>query len=111
VLPAAAGLAPEITAGTGTVAIRIPGSDIARRLAALAGGAIVSTSANLSGEPPPASPFDLSPVLLARIDGVLDAGVAPGGLPSTIVIPARGGVTPVREGAIPLDRVLAIARR
>jgi L-threonylcarbamoyladenylate synthase len=111
VLPAAAGLAPEITAGTGTVAIRIPGSEVARRLAALAGGAIVSTSANLSGEPPPAAPFDLSPVLLARIDGVLDAGVAPGGLPSTIVVPSRGEVSVVREGAIPLDRVLAIARR
>jgi L-threonylcarbamoyladenylate synthase len=105
-LPAATALPPEITAGTCTVAVRVPGSEIARLLARLAGGAIVSTSANLSGEPPPASAADLSPVLLARIDGVLDAGPTPGGLPSTIVSVADGEVALVREGALPFERVL-----
>lgn len=108
VLPAAPGLAPEITAGTGTVGVRVPGSALARRLAALAGGALVSTSANLSGEPPPVSPADLSPLLLARIDGVLDAGPAPGGLASTIVGVSRGIVTLLRAGPISLDRILAV---
>lgn len=105
VLPAAAWLAPLITAGTGTVAIRVPGSEVARRLARLAGGAVISTSANLSGEPPPVAVYDLSPALLARIDGVLDAGRAPGGLPSTIVRLEDGVPVLVREGAVPLERV------
>jgi L-threonylcarbamoyladenylate synthase len=110
VLPAAAWLAPEITAGTGTVAIRVPGSDVARRLARLAGGAIVSTSANVSGEPPPVAAYDLSPVLLGRIDGVLDAGPAPGGLASTIVA-LEGGVPRVlREGPISFARIQAALR-
>ena len=110
VLPAAAGLAPEITAGTGTVAIRVPGSDIARRLARLAGGAIVSTSANVSGEPPPVAAYDLSPVLLGRIDGVLDAGPAPGGLASTIVVLEDGAPRVLREGPISLARIAAALR-
>jgi L-threonylcarbamoyladenylate synthase len=108
VLPAAAAVPAEITAGTGTVGIRIPGSEVARDLAAAAGAALVSTSANLSGEPPPTTPQALSPALLARIDGVLDAGPTPGGLPSTVVAPGEGGtgVALVREGAIPWDEVL-----
>jgi len=110
VLPAAAGLAPEITAGTGTVAIRVPGSEVARRLARLAGGAIVSTSANVSGEPPPVAAYDLSPVLLGRIDGVLDAGPAPGGLASTIVVLEDGAPRVLREGPISLARIAAALR-
>ena len=110
VLPAAAGLAPEITAGTGTVAIRVPGSEVARRLARHAGGAIVSTSANVSGEPPPVAAYDLSPVLLGRIDGVLDAGPAPGGLASTIVVLEDGAPRVLREGPISLARIAAALR-
>jgi len=106
VVPAAAAVPPEITAGSGTVGIRIPGSDVARALAAAAGGALVSTSANLSGEPPPAAPQDLSPALLARIDGVLDAGPAPGGLPSTVVAVGQAAPALLRAGAIPWDEVL-----
>jgi L-threonylcarbamoyladenylate synthase len=111
VLPAAPGLAPEITAGTGTVAVRVPGSEVARLLARLAGGPIVSTSANLSGEPPPASPADLSPALRARLDDVLDAGPAPGGLASTIVAVDRGAVSLLREGPVPFETVRRRAGR
>ncbi|HEX9052517.1 MAG TPA: L-threonylcarbamoyladenylate synthase, partial [Anaeromyxobacter sp.] len=46
VLPARPGLPEAITAGTGTVGIRVPGGEIARALARAAGGAIVATSAN-----------------------------------------------------------------
>jgi L-threonylcarbamoyladenylate synthase len=108
VVPAAAAVPPEITAGTGTVGVRIPGSEVARALSAAAGGALVSTSANLTGEPPPATPQALSPALLARIDGVLDAGPAPGGLPSTVVavVEGEGRVVLLREGAVDWQAVL-----
>jgi L-threonylcarbamoyladenylate synthase len=108
VLPARGGLAAEI-AGGGTVGVRVPGSDVARRLAALAGGALVSTSANLAGEPPVADPAALSPALVARVDGVLDAGPTPGGLPSTVVVVDGDAVRLLREGAVPFERVLAVA--
>jgi L-threonylcarbamoyladenylate synthase len=109
VLPARGGLSRLVTAGDATVAIRVPGSEVARRLAAATGGALVSTSANLSGEPPPVRPRDLAPDLLRRIDFVLDGGEAPGGLPSTIVAFDRGGVRLVRAGAVPWDEICRLA--
>lgn len=110
VLPARPGLPAEITAGTGTVGIRVSGSDVARALALAAGGSLVSTSANPSGGPPPVSAGDLDAALRARLDAVLDAGPAPGGLPSTVVVLERGAARLLREGAVPFEAVLAALR-
>jgi L-threonylcarbamoyladenylate synthase len=110
VLPARPGLAPEIGAGTGTVGMRIPGSEVARALARAAGGAIVSTSANRSGDPPPARPEAIAAPLRARLDHVLQGGPTPGGLPSTVVAVEADAVRLVREGAVPFGAVLASLR-
>jgi L-threonylcarbamoyladenylate synthase len=85
VLPARPGLAAPVTAGTATVGIRVPGSDLARALAREAGFALVATSANLAGGAPPRSAGELAPELKGRVDHVLDGGRTPGGLPSTVV--------------------------
>jgi len=106
VLAAVPGLDDAITAGTATVAIRVPGSDVARALARAAGGALVSTSANVSGEPPPADAAALSPALVARLDHVLDGGRTPGGLPSTIVSLGADGPRLVRAGVVPFEVVV-----
>lgn len=111
VLPARPGVPPEISAGSGTVGVRVSGSEIARALALAAGGALVSTSANPAGGPPPVRPEDLDGALRARLDAVLDGGPAPGGSPSTVVALERGGARLVREGAVPFRRVLAALRR
>ncbi|HSN15450.1 MAG TPA: Sua5/YciO/YrdC/YwlC family protein, partial [Anaeromyxobacteraceae bacterium] len=87
-----------------------PGSEVTRALCRAAGGPLVSTSANPSGEPPPASAAALDRALVARIDGVLDAGPAPGGLPSTVVAVAGEGLTLLREGAVPFREVERAAR-
>lgn len=105
VLPARPGLPAAVTAGTGTVGIRIPGSEVARRLARAAGGAIVSTSANPSGGPPPARLEELDPALRARLDAVLDAGPSPGGLPSTVVAIEGGRVRVLRAGPVTIAHV------
>jgi len=110
VVPARPGLPPEIVAGTGAVGIRIPGSELARALARSAGGPIVSTSANLSGEPPVSRAADLAPALRARLDAVLDAGSTPGGLPSTVVAVEEEAVRLLRAGVVPLEDVLRAAR-
>jgi L-threonylcarbamoyladenylate synthase len=89
------------------VGVRVPGSAVARALAAAAGGAIVSTSANVSGEPPPVDARALSAALRARIDHVLDAGPTPGGLPSTVVDVTGGALQLVRAGAVPFAAILA----
>lgn len=106
VLPAGPRVPDAITAGSGTVAIRVPGSAIARALAARAGGALVSTSANPSGGPPPARVEALDVALRARVDHVLDGGPTPGGLPSTIVALEDGAPRLLRAGALDFALVL-----
>jgi L-threonylcarbamoyladenylate synthase len=105
VLPARPGLPAAVTAGTGTVGVRIPGSDVARRLARAAGCAIVSTSANPSGGPPPVRAEALDPALRARLDAVLDAGPVPGGLPSTLAVIEGGRARLLRIGPVTLEDV------
>lgn len=100
VLPAGPRVPDAITAGTGTVAIRVAGSAVARGLAARAGGALVSTSANPCGGPPPARVEALDAALRARVDHVLDGGPTPGGLPSTIVSLEDGVPRLLRAGAL-----------
>jgi L-threonylcarbamoyladenylate synthase len=110
VVPAHPALSPLVTAGDATVAIRVPGSALARALARESGGALVSTSANLSGDAPVTRVEDLSPALIARLDGVVDGGSTPGGFPSTIVLVGGGGLQLVRAGAVPWAEVEAAAR-
>jgi L-threonylcarbamoyladenylate synthase len=110
VLPARPGVPLAITTGTGTVGIRVPGSAPARALALAAGGALVSTSANPAGLPPPLRAADLDPAIASGVDAVLDAGPAPGGLPSTVVEVEEGGLRLVRAGAVSWEAVLDALR-
>jgi L-threonylcarbamoyladenylate synthase len=92
-------------AGGRTVGIRVPHHAVAVDLARAAGFCITATSANRSGEPPPASPDEVTSAL-PGVDAILDAGRAPGGAPSTIVGALDRDVTLIRDGAVPWDRVL-----
>ncbi len=105
VLPARGRLPGPICAGTGTVAVRVPGSEIARALARAAGGPLVSTSANLSGAPAPERAEAIAPALRAVLDAVLDAGPAPGGLASTVVAIDGCALRLLRAGPVPIEDV------
>jgi L-threonylcarbamoyladenylate synthase len=106
VLDARAGLDEAVLAGDRSIAIRVPGSTVARGLAAAFGGCITATSANLSGRPSATEPDEVSPELAGRIDLLLDTGPAPGGAPSTIIDTREGSLRLVRAGAVAWDRVL-----
>ncbi len=97
-----------VTAGRGTVGLRVPDSEIARAIIAAAGGALAVTSANVSGAEPAVDAASLDAELLAHVGLVVDGGPCPGGTPSTVV--DLTGATPVvlREGAIPTAEVLAV---
>jgi L-threonylcarbamoyladenylate synthase len=110
VLPAAPGLHEAVTAGSGSVGVRIPGSPVARALARRAGFALISTSANPSGGPPPAQVAELDANLLAQVDHVLDGGPTPGGPASTVVRIEGSIVHVLREGAIASAAVAAAVR-
>lgn len=81
----------EVSAG-GTVGVRVPDHEVVRALLALTGPLAV-TSANRSGRPSSVRPREVLEALGGHIDLVLDGGVCPGGVPSTVV---DCTVTPVR---------------
>ncbi len=100
-----------ITAGTGKVAVRIPGKSFALSLAQKANFFITATSANLSGMIPAQDADAVARYFGDRIDIVIDAGPTPGGLPSTIVDVTGGGIRILREGAISKELLREFSRK
>jgi len=99
-VPAKENISDWLTAGTGKVAVRIPGESFALRLARHAGFPITSTSANISGLPPARDVNTVITYFSNDIDLIVDGGETPGGLPSTIVDTTGNRIRIVREGAI-----------
>ena len=66
VLPSAGGLAPNLLAADGTVALRITGEEFSRNLCLAFGKPLVSTSANISGRPGAAVFADIEAELLDK---------------------------------------------
>ena len=110
IVPAPATLAPEVTGGTGTVAVRVPDHVVTRALCDACGSPLTATSANRSGEPATANPSDVALALGALLDVLVDAGLTPGGPPSTIVDVTDVEPRLVRAGATPWDAVLTASR-
>lgn len=97
VLPARDGLPAALTAGLGTVAVRVPALLLARALCAR--GPLVSTSANRSGELAPGTCAEALRAVGAAAGLALDAGPL-GGAPSTIVSLAGAVPELLREGPV-----------
>ena len=92
---------PEYQAANGTIALRVPDSELVRALARRV-GALAVTSANLHGEPSPASAAELAWEVVDGADLTLDAGPAPVGVASTIVDCTGDEPRVLRQGAIQL---------
>lgn len=105
VLPAKATLPPEVKAPDGTVGVRVPDHSIALTIAQHNGGAIAATSANLSGQPPARRAEEVRASLGDRVDVILDGGIAPGGLASTVIRRDGDTISVIREGAISNDTI------
>ena len=65
-------LAQNLIAEDGTIAIRIPNDDFCYWLSRKFNGAIVSTSANISGKPTPKSFKEITPEVLKGVDYVVN---------------------------------------
>jgi len=65
-------LASNLIADDGTIAIRIPDDEFCYQLSRKFNGAIVSTSANISGEPTPNSYKEIAPAILKGVDYVVN---------------------------------------
>jgi L-threonylcarbamoyladenylate synthase len=106
VFAAAPGISDAVTAGTGSVGIRLsawqPLVDLLGRV-----GPVTGTSANREGMPPPRTAEEVQYNLGDALDLIIDAGPTPGGPPST-VIDVRGPIRIVRNGSI--ERAVIEAR-
>lgn len=97
---------PLAISATSTVAVRIPDHVDARALLRVTGPMAV-TSANISGQPSPATAQEVYEQLNGRIPLILDGGKTPGGVPSTLVDCTGESPVILREGPITLDQLLS----
>lgn len=99
IVPKHPSLPPALSPNAG-IALRIPDHPVARAVIRAAGGALATSSANLSDNPPAANGRQALNQLNGRVAIVLDDGPTPGDRPSTIV--SYLGPTPVivRDGPI-----------
>jgi L-threonylcarbamoyladenylate synthase len=86
--------------------LRIPNHETARRLIKECGGALIGTSANVSGRPSLRTAEEALRELEGRVDLVVDGGPASLGRESTVVRVLEDEITVLREGAISRDDIL-----
>jgi L-threonylcarbamoyladenylate synthase len=106
VIPKHPELSEAVSAGS-TVGVRIPDHPVALDLLCRTGPMAV-TSANLSGQPSPNSALEVYTQLGGRIALILDGGLTPGGIPSTVVDCTGGKPQILRVGPIPNNDILAV---
>ncbi|HEV2127387.1 MAG TPA: L-threonylcarbamoyladenylate synthase [Thermomicrobiales bacterium] len=105
-LPAKPDIPDEVTHADGSVGVRVPDHSIALALCDRAGGALATTSANRSGEPPACSADDVIAAFGDRIDMVLRGGYTPGGEPSTVIrVEDDATIAVIRAGSIESEEV------
>ena len=100
VLRARERLSPLVTAGRGTVAVRVPRSPLVAALARHTQRPLTGTSANLSGRPGARSADEVCAQLQARLPLVLDAGKVARPVPSTVLDLASGKPRVLRPGVV-----------
>ena len=89
-----------VTAGSGKIGVRIPKNNFCLRLIKACSTPIVSTSANISGQEPVQGVDDLVRHFGNRVDLVVNVGILPVSLPSTVVDVSDARPRIIREGAI-----------
>ena len=107
VLPLAAhyDLSELVTAGLGTVAIRIPQHSTAQALLRAFGGPLAAPSANPSGRISPTSAAHVIGDMNGVIDGVIDGGTCSVGVESTILRVENNQVSLLRAGGVPIEDI------
>lgn len=97
----------EITAGTETVGVRLPGDDKVRALIRECGGALTATSANPSHQLPAKTAQAVRDYFGEMIELIVDGGSAQTDQPSTVVDVSEIEPGLIREGVIPWAEIRA----
>jgi L-threonylcarbamoyladenylate synthase len=106
VLPKAAGcpVTELATAGLDTIAVRVPGHDVAQKILKAFGKPVVAPSANRSGHVSPTTAAHVLADLGGRIDLIVNDGATPVGVESTIVA-CLGAPLLLRPGGVPREAI------
>lgn len=100
ILPEGRGVAENLLPEEGTIALRVPDHEFCRKLIRKLNRPLVSTSANITGQPTPHSVSEISKEITDAIDMIVDRSCEgkPTGKPSSIIKVGSGGqVTIIRE--------------
>jgi L-threonylcarbamoyladenylate synthase len=108
VVPRAASIPDAVSAGLGTVGIRVPAHPVAHALLVAAGIPIAAPSANSSTQVSPTTAQHVARSLGGRVDLILDAGPTPVGIESTVLSLAGPVPTVLRPGSISIDELRAV---
>jgi L-threonylcarbamoyladenylate synthase len=103
-----ASIAPAVTAGLATIAIRMPAHPLLRAVLGRLGLPLAAPSANRSGGVSPTSAEHVQVSFGAAAPPILDGGASENGLESTIVALRQGGWQLLRPGPIPESAVAAL---
>jgi L-threonylcarbamoyladenylate synthase len=98
-------LPAELTAGSGTIGVRLPDDKRVRDLVHACGGALTATSANLSGSLPARSADEVQTYFPNGIDLIIDDGDVTVDQPSTVLDLSGAQPRVVREGAVAKDQL------
>ena len=100
VLPSRVKYSMWVMHGAKTLGVRVSPYPVAQKLVREAGGVIVSTSANISGDEPARSAEEAKRIFGNRVDVILDGGPSPGGESSTVVDLSGEEVWLLRKGPV-----------
>ncbi|MBE5738982.1 MAG: threonylcarbamoyl-AMP synthase [Clostridiales bacterium] len=99
-----------ITRGGRTIAIRVPDDTLCEQILSQIGKPLVSTSANLTGEPALNSPTEILEKFRGKIPYIIDSGLPHENQSSTIISVVDNDVKILREGKVAKDEILAILK-
>lgn len=97
-----------VVAGGATVAVRVPASDLVRRMASCLGAPIAATSANIHGEPAPVRAAQVALSMQGRIRLLLDGGACPRGMASTVVDLTQEPAVILRQGPVTKPEIVQV---
>lgn len=109
ILPASSKVPLKVTGNTGRLAVRQAKSGVANILLERLGQALISTSANISGQPTCSSGIEVFGAMDGRLDLVLDGGHVTGAGATTVDI-TEPYWRVIKEGAIPEKEIAEVLK-
>ena len=108
VLPRQPSVPVAVTAGMGTVGVRVPAHPVASHLLLAADVPVAAPSANLFGRPSPTRAEHVLEDLAGRVDLILDGGPTNVGVESTIVDLSGARPRLLRPGGLPAEQIESV---